>query len=81
MISVGFVVSDSYENSITREKELAKGSGQQYLGFQSDALEISTCQMKWNKMTLEKPGAKKQNCKKGFDLQCGGNFGASNSSA
>ena len=46
---MSFVCSDSYENGITKEKVHTKGSGKlpfsEYLGFQSNGLEFSKCQI------------------------------------
>ena len=47
--NMSFVCSDSCENGITKEKVLAKCSGKspfsEYLGFQSNGLEFSKCQI------------------------------------
>ena len=49
LFSPSHVCSDSCENSITKEKVLAKCSGKspfsKYLGFQSDGLEFSKCKI------------------------------------
>ena len=46
---MSFVCSDSCENGITKEKERTNGSGKlpfsEYLGFQSNGLEFSKCQI------------------------------------
>ena len=46
---MSFVCLDSYENGITKEKVYTKGSGKlpfsEYLRFQSNGLELSTCQI------------------------------------
>ena len=42
---MSFGCSDSCENGITGEKELAKSPFSEHLGFQSNAPEIAKCQM------------------------------------
>ena len=48
---MSFVCSDSCENGIAKEKVRTKGSGKlpfsEYLGFQSNGLEFSKCQIVW----------------------------------
>ena len=72
---MSFTCSVSCENGTTREKVLAKCSGKspfsEYIGFQSDALEFSNCQMlgltcgtTWQ--YDGRKGVKKLNSKKGF---------------